>query len=749
MPAKPPKAAGTMSKAKGKKKKTQGQKGNLPPRPDLRSYPKHQGPLPKPGWYTRCSVDDQIDACARKLRDFSLLTRPNGLPPRILLEASGSPRLALRSSSSRSDAVPLQRQAATSSSPGSPFGRPKTAISPQDPSNRYRLERPTLSDRAPKAVLAARTPAAAIRIPRSVEAAAIKMETSAMQTKTGGSLPCDSQTQATDAQWANAVTVDDVKALNIAGDPRYLEMQEFVSRCAERVSQAGGGGPGLEPTPDGFSAVPPTRRFRLEARWIPKQPSANDGNRCDGYSPKASELLPVVEPPVWGNPPSSLSRGGGSGTSCRRRTAFWNPKSYQHTGSTPRTAVAEPYTQAFFAELENRLREVLSCRNTKFRLSQLDSVYAWFQRQRPRSAATASSGAGPPRDCGGTDNRPNWTVTDALSTDPSDLPPAYPPPELPSPSDAFDASALASCRGSAFYDPQRPRRGSNGGFASRNNSTDNLDTAGNFRLPLAQDRLLGRQRESKRSSASGSICNSRRSSVLPASKGNRRSLEDAVSVAENPDVEACGSKASRDLTDEGRVHQDRRHAGSISAEEPSFLDFLQSHAPLVSPQDYLLELETRDLLPQGNPEDFISARRALMLDQLSSPVGVFTSRKEKATTSAPGREYAADRASVAAPDRSGATETEARTMTQTWAASCHRKYRGDLQQRYIQDLRKIRPPWGMKNIHVNSPSATGEGKVSLSNSPARWPRNHVERPGRLPRQTFAGKMSDLANPKRR
>nr|PIL97470.1 hypothetical protein TGCOUG_319390 [Toxoplasma gondii COUG] len=720
MPAKPPNATRTMPKGKGKKQKAQGQK-NLPPRPDLRYYSGQQGPLPKPGWYIRCSLDAQIDASARKLQETSPVTRPNGLRPRILLEASKSRKLARFSSSPHSDEVHLERRASFSNSPVCLSVRPKTAFS--------FVERPDIRKPVTEVVAAARTPSAAMVVSRPVLSAGSKTETAGLHNQTCVGIKHPSQMQANAAQLKTAITLEDVRALNIAADPRFLEMQEFASRCAERMHRDVGG-PGLEQTSDSSSAVPPPRRFRLEAKWIPKKAASEVQN-----------AMSMVERPLWAHPLSSLPDGN-SRVRVRRPSAFWNPKSYQHTDTASTAADSKSYTQAFYAELANRLREVVSCRDTNFRLAHLDNVYEWFQRERTRFVTTASNGAQKPGDYGGTGN-PNCKGTDAPSANPADLPPAYAFPELPCPSDAFDASALASSRGSAFFDPQKPRRDSYGGFVDQD-SVDSLDSSADFRHLPRQDRLLLRQRERKGSSASDSICSSRRSSALPHSNCCRRGSEGDVSVAENRDVENRGPKTSRHLTLGDGAHLDSSVPCGIRVEDPPFLEFVQSHAPLISPQDYLLELETRDLIPPGSPEKFVNAGRMALLSQIQSPVRVVTSRK--ASLSATGRGYEDACASSEPSDGLGALEAATLgTSSQTWASRCHRKYRGDLQQRYIQDLRKLRPPWGMKNIHANSPSKADEGNRSVSSSSA-WRRssNHFTKAGRPPRHTFAGYSSSGA-----
>ncbi|KEP64087.1 UNVERIFIED_CONTAM: hypothetical protein HHA_319390 [Hammondia hammondi] len=708
-----------MPKGKGKKQKAQGQK-NLPPRPDLRYYSGQQSPLAKPGWYIRCSLDAQIDDSARKLQETSPLKRPNGLRPRILLEASKSRELAGVSSSSHSDELHLEQRASSSNSPVSLSVRPKTAFS--------FLGRPDIRKPVTKAATAARTPEAAMAVSRPVLSAGSKTETTVLHNQTCVGIKHPSQMQANPAQLKTAITLEDVRALNIAADPRFLEMQEFASRCAERMYKKVGG-PGLEQTSDSSSAVPPPRRFRLEAKWIPKKATVSE----------VQNAMAVVEPPLWAHPLSSLPDGN-SRVRGRRPSAFWNPKSIQHTDTTSTAADYKSYTQAFYAELVNRLREVVSCCDTNFRLAHLDIVYGWFQRERTRIVATASNGAQIPGDSGGTGN-PNCKGTDVPSTNPADLPPAYAFPELPCASDAFDSSALASSRGSAFFDPQRPRRDSYGGFVDQD-SVDSLDSAADFRCLPRQDMLL--QRESKGASAPDSICSSRRSSALPHSNCGRRGSDGDVSVAENRDVEHRGPKTSRDLTLGDGAHRDSSVACGIRVEDPPFLEFVQSHAPLVSPQDFLLELETRELLPPGSPEKFVNAGRMAMLSQIHSPVRDVTSRK--ASSSATGRGHEDACASSAPPDRLGAQDAETLgTSSQTWASRCHRKYRGDLQQRYIQDLRKLRPPWGMKNIHVNSPSVADEGNRSVSSSSARRrSSNHFKKAGRPPRHTFAGYSSSGA-----
>ncbi|PFH36245.1 hypothetical protein BESB_044370 [Besnoitia besnoiti] len=711
-------SAGARRKAKwGQGRKSKGK--SLPPRPDLKFYPGHKGPLARQGAFSESCIDDQIAASATMLKCFSPLVQPSGLPPRILLGMRRSPRLAPCYSPSSPTDARSHNQTAFPSRHALDGEKPKDATADWGSGLSRRLNRQDSHIDAATGALAAPAPASMMAI-SICQATAAGGGANAAATLMGEDAHYGSRAHANAGSTESGVTVRYVKASNISTDPRFLEMQEVLSRYKEQLDSS------AAPYTSVRFSTPPTRRFQTEARWELKVRASKGG---EAYSDVDFwNAVDGLESFVRASSSASPSLRGPLLSGRKHPSAFWNPKSYQSCGGIPTEADAAARLRAFADEIQSRLREILSCRDTYFRLAQLDSVYAWFCRERAIQLRCARPSNGDRAETIEVSEKTSAAVSDNSAV----LPPLYPPPLLPSASDAFDAAALASCEGSAFYDPTLWARSP--AVVGDAPVSDCLNDDGAFQNSTRREQPPNRDRESGRSSAS-SVGSCRRSSLLSAASSRGQIAPSRVSQPESRTAESEGGGLPGAESEEGglpgaeRSDDDPRarcckrpHTQQLG--NASSLAFVQDHAPLITPSDYLLELDTRELLPPGEADDLIGSWRLRVLPQSN----VCAQRQEKSASSPGclGRRSIADR-----PDGSQASaEANADTSDRTWAETCSRKYQGDLQQRYLRDRRKLRPPWGMTNIHAVSSFANNQdrGAGDALRAPPR-PSTRFERSG--------------------
>lgn len=731
MPGPRPKSAGS----KGGKKKRAGAKNRLPPRPDLRNYGTNRGVQAKPGWYTAASLDDQIDTCVTKLVHTSPLNQRNEVPRGLLLGALASPRFAIRSGHSNSSC----QDGRNSTSPGfqgatlgagnrSEGARQVYAGPPVSCKTLGRLESKT---RAGNAIKAAATSNAMMVLDGAGSSAPPRPQCSPDSEK--GSLPL-----------GVSITHNDVKASNITNDPRFLEMSEALATYEDGMREA------TESPALGCAKTvqpPPSPSItKIEGQWIPKDCSKEGQNGIRrGY------LAPMegLEPLVWARTPARYCQWQSHYHHEETGEApdeFLNPSSYELSPGVSLPADDRRKRSSFFQELECRLREMLTSGDTFFRLSQLDAVYEWFSREQGLAVGT----------CEENNNMNTEPGKTTMPSHPADYPPTQPPPDLPFSSGAFDAVALAGCRGSAFYDPS---------LLLLADSFDSLGTSETIDPSFGQKNRFSSstcQKFSASSSTSSGWISSASSSgigntrfagateppgktklrqLLPASHGKKQNQASEYTPSSQRPSAIWADQPCRRLSS---------HGGAKS----NFLTLVQDHAPRITPSDHLLEMETRCLLPPQT-DNIITMRREQMLSKKKKPLFTPVTALENARScwGDNSGEWSANKGGKAAThtqppvlppvshDRSAKTSTTRRETDDNgqWAQRCSERCKGNLQQRYLRDPRSLRPPWGMRNIHLTGSPRDTDGFVTPSGGS---PRQKFEKAGAPPRYTFAGEPTE-------
>lgn len=730
MPGPRPKSAGSKG---GKKKKGAG-KNRLPPRPDLRNYGARQGVQAKPGWYTAPCLDEQLDACVKKLIQTSPLNQRNGLPRGLLLGALASPRLGVRSGPPQSCLGGQDRTLLGfhESTLGGGNGSRSASQSHTGPLHSARtLGRLESKTRAGNAVKAAVTSDAMMVL-----------------SGTGPSRPPPTQAppnpEKTSLAPCVSITQKDVKASNLTNDPRFLEMSEALATYEDAMREAAES-PALGCT---TVQVPPSSVTKIEGQWIPKDCSkeGQTGVRR-GYLPPMEGL----EPLVWARPPTrycpSQAHHHLEG-SADTPADFLDPSSYELCPGVALPADSRHKRSAFFQELECRLREMLTSGDPFFRLSQLDAVYDWYSRE--QAMVVGGSEENDPHTEAGKTNLPSH---------PADYPPTHPPPSLPSSSGAFDATALATCHGSAFYDPN---------LVLMTDSFDSLGTSETIDASSSRKERVSSLAFRSPSSSTSSGWNSSASSSGISTSHLIDTNEHAVRTKIRQPF----------LTHLGRQNQvvrenslsGERPPGSWESQQPrkssshgvksNFLASVQDHAPLITPSDRLSEMETRCLLPPQT-DQVIMSRREQMLSKKCPPFSlgsVQENEKARWGVAALGDlsgKKGGKGASPAQPPSLSPSSNEKTVKTLTgkqemedagqWARRCSERCKGNLQQRYLRDPRSIRPPWGMRNIYlvgpplgITGPSVSSEGIL----------QEKFEKAGAPPRCTFAGESRRLPSSSR-